>query len=48
MIGCRNKGHDAISRYGFSLGCFDSLWTGEFNSEEYEKCFFNMPQDQWN
>ncbi len=48
MIGCRNKGHDAISRYGFSLGCFDSLWTGEFNSEEYEKRFFNMPQDQWN
>lgn len=47
MIGCKNKGHDAISRYGFSRGCFDSLWTGEFDSEEYKTQSFNITGNAW-
>lgn len=47
MIGCLHKGHDAISRYGFSLGCFDSLWTGEFDGEEYETLSYNISEDSW-
>ncbi len=48
MIGCKNKDHDAISRYGFSLGCFESLWTGKFDSDEYKTESFNMSGDEWN
>ncbi len=47
MIDCLHEGHDAISRYGFRLGCFESLWTGKFDEKEYKTESYNLTGNEW-
>ncbi len=47
MIACLHEGHDAISRYGFRLGCFESLWTGKLDEKEYKTERYNLTGNEW-